>query len=126
MRIAPIFSVMIASLSLSTSAFSQTGEGRKLAELAFQSVDSAERGYIDLGEFSVFGDDVFISMDSDDSGELSLKEFPSWGFGMELVAEETGRMDALETAKRVVFSFWDLNGDNVVSKESVFVVATLP
>ncbi len=111
-----ITGILIAALAAPAGALAQSSEGRDLAKLAFQSVDQADRGYIDQGEFTTFGGDVFFSMDSNENNKLSLSEFLAWGFGMEMVAEEAGRADAYETAMRVVFACWDRNGDNEISR----------
>jgi hypothetical protein len=116
MRTAFISGFLIATLAAPADATAQSSEGRDLAKLAFQSVDKAERGYIDQGEFTNFGSGVFVSMDSNDDNKLSLGEFLSWGFGMELVAEEAGRAAAYDTAMRVVFAFWDRDGDNEITR----------
>ncbi len=108
--------LLIAALAAPTAALAQTSEGRDLARLAFTSVDQADRGYIDQGEFTTFGSDVFVSMDYNGNDRLSLGEFLTWGFGMEQVAEEAGRAEAYETAMRVVFAFWDRNGDNEITR----------
>lgn len=108
--------LLTAALAVPALASAQTSEGRDLAKLAFKSVDQDEKGYIDQGEFTLFGGDVFVSMDYDENNRISLDEFLSWGFGMELIAEEAGRAEAYETAMRVVFAFWDRNGDTEISK----------
>ncbi|MEP3300271.1 MAG: signal transduction protein, partial [Pseudoruegeria sp.] len=108
--------LLLASLAVPAAAIAETNEGRDLSKLAFSSVDTAERGYIDQGEFTNFGSDIFFSMDANDDDQMSLGEFLSWGFGMEQVAEEAGRADAYETAMRVVFAFWDRNGDNKITR----------
>ena len=106
-----------AALMIVTPAISQEKtEGRMLAELAFDSVDTAGRNFIDMGEFSEFGMSVFAGMDYDDNEKLTLKEFLSWDIGMKPIAEQAGREEAYETALRVVFAFWDRNGDNLISK----------
>lgn len=107
---------LIAALAAPVGALAQSSEGRDLAKLAFQSLDTAERGFIDQGEFTTFGGDVFVSMDHNEDKKLSLGEFLSWGFGMEQVAEDAGRAEAYETAMRVVFAFWDRNGDNQITR----------
>jgi len=116
MRRSFIISLLVAALAAPVGTLAQTSEGRDLAKLAFQSVDRAERGYIDQGEFTNFGGDVFVSMDHDQDNRLSLGEFLSWGFGMEQVAEDAGRAAAYETALRVVFAFWDRDGDNEITR----------
>ncbi len=107
------------SAALSGSAFAEDiTEGRRLAKLAFASVDGDDRGYIDQGQFRSFGGDVFYSMDADENDLLSLGEFLAWDYGMAPLAEEMGRKDAYETALRVVFAFWDRNGDgNIAPRE---------
>lgn len=105
-----------AAIAMPTSIAAQESEGRRLALLAFDSFDTSDRGYIDQGQFINFGSDVFVSMDSNDDTKLSLSEFLGWDYGMSLLAQEKGREAAYETALRVVFAFWDRNGDNSISK----------
>lgn len=107
---------LIAAIALPSGSFAQDGEGRRLSILGFQSIDMADRGYIDAGEYSSFGADIFTSMDYNDDSKLSLSEFLGWDYGMLQVAQDAGREAAYETALRVVFSFWDRNGDNMISK----------
>ncbi|MBL4812942.1 MAG: signal transduction protein [Rhodobacteraceae bacterium] len=107
---------VIAALALPSLTLAQDTEGRRLALLAFQSIEGAERGFIDKGGFSTFGSDVFYSMDGDQDDRLSLAEFLSWDYGMLPLAEEAGRAAAYETALRVVFAFWDRDGDHFITK----------
>ncbi len=107
---------LTVAIAAPVAALSEENEGRQLAELAFKSIDGADRGFIDLGGYTNFGTDVFVSMDGDDSGKISLAEFMGWGYGMQPLAEKRDRADAYETALRVVFAFWDRNGDNQISK----------
>ncbi|WP_136439449.1 signal transduction protein [Pacificoceanicola onchidii] len=116
MRTSFIPALLIAALAAPVGALAQSSEGRDLAKLAFRSVDNAERGYIDQGEFTNFGSDVFVSMDFDENDKLSLDEFLSWDFGLDQVAEKAGRAEAYETALRVVFAFWDRDGDNQITR----------
>lgn len=116
MRTDLISLTFFAALMFPVATLAETSEGRRLAVLAFQSIDGADRGFIDQGEFANFGTDVFSSMDQDEDGKLSLKEFLEWDYGMLPLAQEAGREAAYETALRVVFAFWDRNGDNVISK----------
>lgn len=106
---------LLAAVASPTFA-EEANEGKRLAELAFSQLDTADRGFIDQGEFSNFGGDVFVSMDGDESGKLSLLEFLSWDYGMLPVAQEAGREAAYETALRVVFAFWDRNGDGEINR----------
>ena len=107
---------LTALLVASPAIAEEKTEGRKLAELAFESVKTADRDFIDMGEFTEFGLSVFSGMDYDENETLTLAEFLSWDFGMKPLAEEAGRGDAYETALRVVFAFWDRNGDAQISK----------
>ncbi len=94
----------------------EVNEGRRLAETMFESLDGSNRGFVDMGEYSTFGADIFFSMDTDQDTRISLDEFMSWDFGMRMVAEERDRVAAYETALRVVFAFWDRNGDGLISR----------
>lgn len=112
-----ILALACATLILASSAFAEEKtEGRLLAELAFDSVDSEGRDFIDMGEFTNFGMSVFAGMDYDDNDKITLKELMDWDIGMKPIAEQAGRIAAYETALRVVFAFWDRNGDGDISK----------
>ena len=107
----------LATLIGIAPALSQTpSEGRRLAELAFVSVDSNGNGSVDMGESHNFGGDVFVSMDADDNDRVSEAEFLDWGFGYQNLAEDVDKELAYRTALRVVFSFWDRNVDGEISR----------
>jgi len=116
MKLSYISLALVAAISLPSSLTAQETEGRRLALLAFNSIDSAERGFINQGEFTNFGSNVFYSMDYNDDDKLTLGEFLSWDFGMRELAQDVGREAGYDTAMRVVFSFWDRNGDNEISR----------
>lgn len=100
-----------------TPAFAQSAsEGSQLAELSFEAVDRSENGFIDMGESHNFGGDVFVSMDADENDRLSEGEFLDWGYGFENLAEDHDKELAYRTALRVVFSFWDRDGDGEISR----------
>lgn len=107
---------MLTALAVPTLSIAQEAEGRRLAELGFSSLDTQDRGYIDQGEYLSFGSDVFFSMDYDENGSLTLGEFLDWDYGMLPLAQDRGREDAYFTALRVVFAFWDRNGDGAISR----------
>ncbi|MEM8540254.1 MAG: signal transduction protein [Pseudomonadota bacterium] len=112
-----ILALACAALMFTSSALAEEKtEGRLLAELAFDSVDSAGRDFIDMGEFIDFGMSVFAGMDYDDNDKITLREFMDWDIGMQPIAEQAGRADAYDTALRVVFAFWDRDGDKEISK----------
>ena len=104
------YAVIIAAALFTTSAFGQS-EGERLATLAFKSVDENSDGFISMEEYQAFGLLVFVSMDANDDGELTFEEFGSWDFGMVNIAEDTGRVQAYETARRIVFDLWDRSFD---------------
>ncbi|MEO9825139.1 MAG: hypothetical protein ABJF50_12055 [Paracoccaceae bacterium] len=93
----------------------QENEGRRIAEDSFKFIAGSERGWIDQGTFLKAGGDVFAAMDYDQDLKLTLGEFLVFDIGMREVAEKAGRLDAHETAMRVVFAFWDRDGDGQVS-----------
>lgn len=111
-------SLFIASLlAIGTPSLAEDkSPGRVLAEQAFTNIAGSDRGWIDQGGFANFGGDVFAAMDYDQDNKLTLGEFLVFDTGMKAVAEEAGRLDAHETALRVVFAFWDRDGDGLVSK----------
>ncbi len=106
---------LTAALAVAAPAIAADSEGRELAETLFDGIDDTNRGYLDQGQFRNFGKDVFVSMDTDEDRQLTLKEFMSWDYGMRLIAEEKGREEAYETALRVIFSFWDRDGDGTIA-----------
>lgn len=105
----------IAVLTAPIPALAEQSEGRELAQTLYSSIDTAERGFLDQGQFLNFGRDVFTSMDSNDDRNLTLSEFMSWDYGMRNIAEDAGREEAFDTAMRVVFSFWDRDGDGTIA-----------
>lgn len=108
--------IILATLTATALALpAMAQEGRELAEISFTSVDANQDGFVDMGESSQYGGDVFFSMDSDESGSLSEEEFLSWGYGFQNLAEDTDKDLAYRTALRVVFSFWDRDGNGEVS-----------
>lgn len=107
------------TLAIGTSGplFAQeTNDGKNLALLAFDSLDTSGRGFIDIGEFQNFGSEVFVSMDYDDNQHVNLDEFMSWDYGLRAVAAERGLENSYDTALKVVFAFWDRDGDGEISR----------
>lgn len=106
-----------ASVSLSGSA-STNGKNTaiELARAGFNTIDTTDRGFVDWGQFYGHAENIFVSMDSDDNGLLEQSEFLFWDYGMNAVAEELDRVAAYDAALRVVFAFWDRDGDGTISK----------
>ena len=86
-------------------------ETSDLAALSFSSVDTHGNGYVSLGDVEAYRALVFTSMDVDGSHSIDRLEFMSWDYGFEPMAAEMGRLTAYETSLKVVFAFWDRNGD---------------
>ena len=56
------------------------------------------------------------SMDSDDDGNITPSEFKEWDFGFNFIAEDEGQQRAYDTAQKVLFAFWDRDGNGEISK----------
>ena len=90
-------------------------EGKRLAEVSFEAIDENGKGYVDQGDMETMRDNIFVSMDADDSGSLELPEMLDWGFGYQSIAEDEDKVLAYRTALKVVYSFWDRNGDGKIT-----------
>lgn len=93
-----------------------TTPGSELADLIFGSMENTPTGMVDLGEFVSFGRDIFVSMDSDQNGSVDMDEFTAWDFGFNFIAEDEGQEHAYATAQRVLFAYWDHDGDGVIDE----------
>jgi len=112
-----VFTSVVIVIAQALPGYTQeTSPGKDLAELSFISVDQNQDGFVDKTESDQFGEDVFVSMDFDDSGQLSEEEFLNWGYGFQTYAEEQKKELAYNTALRVVFSFWDRDGNGEISR----------
>lgn len=100
-------------------ADSHKTEGRLTAELTFSSIDRNANGYIHQGDLEVFRSDVFASMDSDENSRLTYDEFSAWDPGFSAIAEKTGKADAYMTATKIVFAFWDRDGDGAITESEM-------
>lgn len=105
-----------AALTAPAAFAEEKSEGKQLAEMSFTSVDQQGKGYVHVGDMEAFRSDVFVSMDYDDSNGISLDEFLNWDIGFDLLAEEADKAEAYKTAMKIVFAFWDLNNDGVISE----------
>lgn len=92
-------------------------EGRRVAETIFASMDQPGRGYVTMGEIEWFRDSAFAGMDQDGDGQVIYAEFAAWDPGFMHVAEDLGRGEAYVTASKIVFAFWDRNGDGVLKTQ---------
>ncbi|SNZ19352.1 EF-hand domain-containing protein [Cohaesibacter gelatinilyticus] len=85
--------------------------GGGLAKDIYGSIEDNPNGRVDLGEFINFGRSIFDSMDSDESGHVDFSEFTEWDFGFNFIAEEKGQEQAYKAAQKIIFAFWDRDGD---------------
>ncbi|MCY6383354.1 hypothetical protein [Hoeflea prorocentri] len=106
---------LVATL-IAPAAAEEQPEGRLLAELTFESADRHGKGYLHQGDMEAIRADIFESIDANDNGGMELAEFLGWGFGFQNIAEDENRKLAYDTALKVVFSFWDRNGDGKITQ----------
>ena len=90
-------------------------DGHVTAKLTFASIDQHSKGYIHQGDLEIFRDSVFAGMDKNEDGAVTYPEFRSWDPGFSYLAEEKGKVENYNTAIRVVFAFWDRDGDGKIS-----------
>ncbi|MEM0898401.1 MAG: signal transduction protein [Pseudomonadota bacterium] len=115
-------------LGLANTSLAQTPcptAGCELAETIFGSIEDNPDGNVDLGEFVAFGKTVFTSMDTDENASISFAEYGEWDPGFEVLAEEAGREDEFETAKKILFAFWDRDGSKTISQQEFHQAMTV-
>lgn len=110
--------VVVASCLLALApaqALAQSDEpgaqGRVVGNAIFDTMDGAGRGAVHMGEIEEFRASVFLGMDGDENRRVSYEEFALWDPGFAQVAAELGRSEAYSTASKIIFAFWDRNGD---------------
>lgn len=91
-------------------------EGRKVGETIFATMDPTGRGWIHQGDLEQFRALVFTGMDSDDDKKVPYAEFAAWDPGFAYVANDMKRGEAYTTASKIVFAFWDRNGDGEMTE----------
>jgi hypothetical protein len=104
------------ALSLPSLSVAQEGEGRRVSEQLFEQIAGSPNAFLDQGAFTNYGRDAFAAMDYDQNNKVSLGEFLVFDTGMRAIAEAADRLDSHETAMRVVFAFWDRDGDGALGK----------
>ena len=113
---------LIISVPLTTHAQDANDlgvEGRYVGETIFESMDAAGRGKVHMGEIEQFRESVFAGMDYDGNGKVTYEEFASWDPGFVFVAEDLGRKEAYTTASKIVFAFWDRNGNGALTEREM-------
>lgn len=109
--------ISIIALSLLTTPSYAENEARKLAKLDYISIDRNHDGKVTLAEFQEQASNVFYSMDGNQNDYVSYQEFREWGFGMTNIAENIGKEQAFDTARKVLFDFWDTSYDWQLTQE---------
>ena len=104
-----------ATLAGAALAQDQKTEGRLTSELTFQSIDTQSKGYIHQGDLEEFRESVFAGMDLNDDHAVTFQEFITWDPGFSNLAETKKKTDAYQVALRVVFAFWDRDGNDKIT-----------
>jgi hypothetical protein len=91
-------------------------EGRKLAETIFASMLSPGGDHVNMGDIEQFRASSFAAMDGDGDGQVSYAEFASWDPGFARIAETQGRGEAYVTASKIVYAFWDRDGNDSLNE----------
>ena len=94
-------------------------EGRKVGETLFETMDVAGRGKIHMGDLESFRSSVYAGMDYNDDRKVTYDEFAGWDPGFLFVAEGVGRKEAYTTASKIVFAFWDRNGNGELTEREM-------
>ena len=118
-----LFAALVAAATPMLAQTDKT-EGRLTAELTFASIDEAGKGFIDMGDMERFRESVFLGMDYDDDAAVTYPEFAAWDPGFFHIAAQDNKLDAMTTATKIVFSFWDRDGDGTITQSEMrFAVA---
>lgn len=109
--------ILITLASHATAQTDEAGiEGRRLAETIFASMVSGGRDFVDMGDIEQFRASSFAAMDGDGDGQVTYGEFASWDPGFAQIADAQGRFDAYVTASKIVYAFWDRDGDDSLNE----------
>lgn len=113
----PIALFVMAPAALLAQGAGELGlDGRAVGETLFETMDRTGSGAIHLGDIEAFRGSVFAGMDYDGNAKVTYDEFAAWDPGFALVAAEIGRKDAYTTASKIVFAFWDRNGNGELTE----------
>ena len=111
----PLIALCTVALTVFPAVAADKSEGRQLAALSFEAVDRHGNGFVHQGDMEAMRRDIFNSMDANENNAIELPEFLDWGYGFQSIAEEESKELAYRTALKVVFSFWDRNGDGKIT-----------
>ena len=91
-------------------------ELEQLNRTVFDSIDLNGDDRLSLREVDLFRQTVMLSQDYDDDGVVTAEEHLEWDMGWRFLAETRRALDALASARRVVFDAWDRNGDEALDQ----------
>lgn len=89
--------------------------GRALVSELFLTTDLDRDGRVTIVELLQFGEMAQTRLDADESGDLSFAEFMDGGVWIEDLTAYRDRGEAVQTAFRIVFDFWDRGNDGALS-----------
>ena len=121
-RIAPLLAAAFALVPPGAAAQSKGDlgiDGRFVGETIFGTMDEGGHGAINAGDIERFRDSAFAGMDSNGDRAVTYAEFAAWDPGFVFVAESLGRKDAYTTASKIVFAFWDRDGNGAMTEREM-------
>jgi len=77
-----------------------------------------------MGDMERFHGDVFAGMDCKGDGAVVFDEFTARDRGFSYHATQAGRPGAYDTASRIVFAFWDRDGDGQMTEPGMCFAIT--
>ncbi|MGI9350081.1 MAG: EF-hand domain-containing protein [Rhizobiaceae bacterium] len=114
-RLSLVFAIIGLMTAPAAAQSDLTSSGKELAETIFGSITKNPDGRLDMGEFVNFGNMIKASMDANDDAKIDFEEFTTFDFGFQEIGKETGQERAFDTAQKVLFAFWDRDGNGMIS-----------
>lgn len=112
-----IFAVLLCFFMTSVAAGAQEKMTvEQLEKKGFAAIDRDNKGWIGIGAVEAYRKLVFTSMDTNDDKKVTVKEYLAWDIGASQLADNIGKKDLYDAAKKVIFFYRDSNGDGALSK----------
>lgn len=125
MKFTPLLTASCAALAFTAPLHAQSDTaGRVVAETLFAALDQSGRGAIHMGDLEVFRASVYAGMNTDGAGGVTYAEFADWDPGFLSVAQDADRVEAYSIASRIVFAFWDRNGNGTLTEPEMRIAMT--
>lgn len=109
-----LLSALLIAASLVLPATAQESATQQLMKLSFDTTDEDRSGQLTLAEMITQTDKIFSSMDENDDGNATQQEFLVWDFGFRNIAEDQGKLLALDSSMTLVFDYWDRDNDQLL------------